>query len=59
VSGRVCGRPGFAGELGELASMMNYGRYSLARGRGLAILAVFTPARPLLGVAEIAEELGS
>jgi IclR family transcriptional regulator, pca regulon regulatory protein len=33
-------------------------RYSRSLERGLAILACFTPERPVLGVAEIAEELG-
>jgi IclR family transcriptional regulator, pca regulon regulatory protein len=33
-------------------------RYSQSLERGLAILGCFTPERPLLGIAEIAEELG-
>lgn len=33
-------------------------RYSHSLERGLAILVCFTPERPLLGIAEIAEELG-
>jgi len=33
-------------------------RYSQSLERGLAILACFTPARPVLGIADIADELG-
>lgn len=33
-------------------------RYSQSLERGLAILRCFTPARPVLGIAEIADELG-
>jgi len=33
-------------------------RYSQSLERGLAILVCFTPARPVLGIAEIADELG-
>ncbi len=33
-------------------------RYSQSLERGLAILSAFTPERPVLGIAEIAEELG-
>jgi IclR family pca regulon transcriptional regulator len=33
-------------------------RYSQSLERGLAILGCFTPARPVLGIADIAEELG-
>ena len=33
-------------------------RYSQSLERGLAILGVFTPGRPVLGIAEIADELG-
>ena len=33
-------------------------RYSQSLERGLAILRLFTPARPVLGIAEIAGELG-
>ncbi len=34
-------------------------RYSRSLERGLAILACYTPARPLLGIAELAEQLGT
>jgi IclR family transcriptional regulator, pca regulon regulatory protein len=33
-------------------------RYSQSRERGLAILSCFTPKRPVLGIADIADELG-
>src|ERR1700691_5841431 len=33
-------------------------RYSQSLERGLAILSCFTPARPVLGIAAIADELG-
>src|SRR5260370_2145725 len=33
-------------------------RYSQSLERGLAILGCFTPARPVLGIADIADELG-
>src|SRR5271168_4426944 len=33
-------------------------RYSQALERGLAILGVFTPKRPVLGIADIADDLG-
>ena len=33
-------------------------RYSQSLERGLAILGCFTPKRPLLGIADIADELG-
>src|ERR1700681_2865037 len=33
-------------------------RYSQSLERGLAILSCFTPARPVLGIADIADELG-
>jgi IclR family transcriptional regulator, pca regulon regulatory protein len=33
-------------------------RYSHSLGRGLAILACYTPERPVLGIAELAEQLG-
>jgi IclR family pca regulon transcriptional regulator len=34
-------------------------RYSRSLERGLAILACFTPGRPVLGIAELAEQLGT
>jgi len=34
-------------------------RYSRSLERGLAILACYTPARPMLGIAELAEQLGT
>ncbi len=33
-------------------------RYSQSLERGLAILACFTPPRPMLGIADLADELG-
>ena len=33
-------------------------RYSQSLERGLAILGCFTPARPVLGIADIADDLG-
>ena len=33
-------------------------RYSQSLERGLAILSCFTPKRPVLGIADIADELG-
>src|ERR1700756_2969313 len=33
-------------------------RYSQSLERGLAILGCFTPAKPVLGIADIADELG-
>jgi DNA-binding IclR family transcriptional regulator len=55
MSGRVFGHAGLPD---EPASAGKDRRYSQSLGRGLAVLGVFTPARPLLGVAEIAEQLG-
>jgi IclR family pca regulon transcriptional regulator len=37
---------------------MSESRYSQSLARGLAILGCFTPRRPLLGIADIADELG-
>jgi len=39
-------------------STVREARYSRSLERGLAILACFTPERPLLGIAELAERLG-
>jgi IclR family pca regulon transcriptional regulator len=38
--------------------LLNEPRYSQSLERGLAILSCFTPTRPVLGIAELAEELG-
>jgi IclR family pca regulon transcriptional regulator len=47
---------GFEG--GGLTPDLSEPRYSQSLGRGLAILGIFTPERPVLGIADIADELG-
>ncbi len=41
------------------SSALRQPRHSRSLDRGLAILACFTPERPVLGIAELAEQLGS
>lgn len=53
--------PGVEGSrlaLGARAGGAREGRYSQSLGRGLAVLRCYTPERALLGVAEVADELG-
>ncbi len=45
-------------ELDEALTLAGEARYSQSLDRGLAILLCFTPERPLLGIAEVAEILG-
>ncbi len=45
-------------ELDEALTLAGEARYSQSLDRGLAILLCFTPERPLLGIAELAELLG-
>ncbi len=42
----------------ELVPHLREPRYSQSVERGLAILECFTPERPVLGIADLAEELG-
>jgi IclR family transcriptional regulator, pca regulon regulatory protein len=42
----------------DALTLIGEARYSQSLDRGLAILLCFTPARPLLGIAELAEMLG-
>jgi IclR family pca regulon transcriptional regulator len=58
MSGRARGGPASSGGSGESASRLRDPRYSRSLECGLAILGVFTPARPLLGISQIAEEVG-
>jgi IclR family pca regulon transcriptional regulator len=58
MSGRARHGPASSGGSGEPASRLRDPRHSQSLEWGLAILAVFTPARPLLGISEIAEEVG-
>jgi IclR family pca regulon transcriptional regulator len=49
----------FEGELGQrVVPTLREARYSQSLERGLMILAFYTPERPVMGVAEIADELG-
>jgi IclR family pca regulon transcriptional regulator len=45
-------------EGGRLVPRLREPRYSQSLERGLAILACFTPQRPVMGIADIADELG-
>lgn len=45
-------------ELDEPLTLVGETRYSQSLDRGLAIMLCFTPARPLLGIAELADMLG-
>jgi IclR family transcriptional regulator, pca regulon regulatory protein len=51
IASRARGEAAWSGRLEE-------SRYSQSIERGLAVLVCFTPKRPALGIAEIAEELG-
>src|ERR1700686_1043346 len=46
------------GEWARVVPSLREPRYSQSLERGLAILACFTPERPVLGIADIADELG-
>lgn len=47
-----------AGEWAPAIPILNEPRFSQSLERGLAILGCFTPARPVLGIADLADELG-
>jgi IclR family pca regulon transcriptional regulator len=47
-----------ADEWAPAIPILNEPRYSQSLERGLAILGCFTPARPVLGIADLADELG-
>jgi IclR family transcriptional regulator, pca regulon regulatory protein len=47
-----------ADEWAPAIPVLNEPRYSQSLERGLAILGCFTPARPVLGIADLADELG-
>jgi IclR family transcriptional regulator, pca regulon regulatory protein len=49
--------PARAGEWRERFSLLREPRYSQSLERGLAILGCYTPERPILGIAELADEL--
>ncbi len=50
--------PVAAGEWAPAIPILNEPRFSQSLERGLAILGCFTPARPVLGIADLADELG-
>jgi IclR family pca regulon transcriptional regulator len=50
--------PVAAGEWAPAIPVLNEPRYSQSLERGLAILGCFTPTRPVLGIADLADELG-
>ncbi len=63
MSPRVPGRPEIGVRRGEKHGSEQFpalreARYSQSLERGLAILAHFTPERPLLGIAELADDIG-
>jgi IclR family transcriptional regulator, pca regulon regulatory protein len=58
MSGRARRGPASSGGSDEPASRLRDPRHSRSLECGLAILGVFTPARPLLGISQIAEEVG-
>ncbi len=47
-----------AGEWAPAIPILNEPRFSQSLERGLAILSCFTPTRPVLGIADLADELG-
>ncbi len=50
--------PGAAAEWAPVVPTLQEPRYSQSLERGLAILGCFTPTRPVLGIADLADELG-
>jgi IclR family transcriptional regulator, pca regulon regulatory protein len=55
---RGAGGPESVGEWRESVPLLREARFSQSLERGLAVLGCFTPERPVLGIADLADELG-